>query len=162
MASEVISSALLMIATIVATVALINAVFPSIYGMSGSITTVTNNVNDQMKTDIKFIYETTDNTNHLTAWVKNIGRSNVYLSTFNNTDLFYGEVDGVMSRATLNGTTTPYWTYAIENGDGDSTWSPGQTLRIDIYAADDFAPGEDYRIKFTLANGAYTEDYFTK
>ena len=75
MASEVISSALLMIATIIATVALINAVFPSIYGMSGTITTVTNNVNDQMKTDMKFIYETTDNSNHMTAWVKNTGQT---------------------------------------------------------------------------------------
>jgi len=162
MASEVISSALLMVATIIATIALINAVFPSIYGMSGTITTVTHNVNDQMKTDLKFIYETTDTTNHLTAWVKNTGSSNIYLTNFNNTDLFYGEADGVMSRATLNGTSGSYWTYTIENGNGDSTWSPGQTMRIDITSADNFVPGEDYKIRLTLPNGAFTEDYFTK
>lgn len=162
MASEVISSALLMIATIIATVALINAVFPSIYGMSGTITTVTNNVNDQLKTDMKFIYETTDNTNHMTAWVKNTGRSNIYLASFDKTDLFYGDANGVMNRATLNGTTGSYWTYTIENGNGDSTWGPGQTMRIDITAADDFVPGTDYKIRLTLPNGAFTEDYFTK
>jgi len=47
-------------------------------------------------------------------------------------------------------------------GNGHSTWSPGQTMRIDVTAAENFVPGEDYKIRLTLPNGAFTEDYFTK
>ena len=164
MASEVISSALLMIATIVATVALISAVIPSIYSMSGSITSVTHSVNNQMKTDVKFIYETTDDSNHLTAWVKNTGQTELALTNFNLTDVFYGDADGVMTRAQLNSTEYPSWTFRLENDNGDGQWDPGETLRIDLTAPVDqpFVSGTDYKVRLTLYNGAFCEDYFTK
>ena len=163
MASEVISSALLMIATVVATIALINAVIPSIYSMSGSITSVTANVNNQMKTDVKFIYETTDGLNHLTAWVKNTGETQIPLTNFNLTDVFYGDANGVMTRAQLNSTANPSWTFSVENGNGDNEWDPGETLRFDVTAPVDqpFVSGTDYKVRLTLYNGAYCEDYFT-
>ncbi len=164
MASEVISSALLMIATIVATVALINAVIPSIYSMSGSITSVTHNVNEQMKTDVKFIYETADDSNHLTAWVKNTGQTQLALTNFNHTDVFFGDANGVMTRAQLNSTEYPNWSFTLENDNGDGQWDPGETLRIDITAPVDqpFVSGTDYKVRLTLYNGAFCEDYFTK
>lgn len=161
MASEVMSSALLMIATIIAAVALINAVFPSIYGMSGSITAVSTNVNDRMKSDIKFIYETSDHTTQMTAWVKNTGKTSILLSNFNYTDMFYGQSNGAMTRAVLNQTSAPSWTYAIENGDGNGKWDPGETMRITINATTPFLEGNDYRLRITLPNGVYCEDYFT-
>lgn len=164
MASEVISSALLMIATIVATVALINAVIPSIYSMSGSITSVTHSVNEQMKTDVKFIYETTDDSNHLTAWVKNTGQTQIPLTNFNRTDVFYGDANGAMARAQLNSTDYPAWTFSLENDNGNGQWDPGETIRLDITAPVDqpFVTGTDYKVRLTLYNGAFCEDYFTK
>ncbi len=161
MASEVISSALLMIATVVAAVALINAVFPSIYGMSGSITTMTYNVNDRMKSDVKFIYETTDQSYNLTAWLKNTGETQIITSTFNNTDMFYGDASGVMKRATLNSTSAPCWTYSIENDNENGRWDPGETIRVDIRSDEPFAPGNRYKLRMVLYNGAFCEDYFT-
>jgi archaeal flagellar protein FlaG len=161
MASEVISSALLMIATIIAAVALINAVFPSIYGMTGSITAMTGSVNDRMKSDIKFIYETTDQSSNLTAWIKNTGQAQIIPARFNNTDLFYGDANGVMKRAILNSTSAPGWTYTIENDNGNCRWDPGETLNVHVTADEPFAPGNYYKIRIVLYNGAFCEDYFT-
>jgi archaeal flagellar protein FlaG len=161
MASEVISSALLMIATIIAAVALINAVFPSIYGMSGSITTMTNNVDDRMKSDIKFIYETTDQSNNLTAWIKNTGQTQIIPASFNDTDVFYGDANGVMKRAILNSTSAPGWTYNIENDNGNGRLDPGETLCIHVLSDEPFTPGNYYKIRLVLYNGAFCEDYFT-
>lgn len=161
MASEVLSSALLMIATVIAAVALINAVFPSIYGMSGSITAVSGNINDRMKTDIKFIYETSDHTTYMTAWVKNTGKGSIVLSNFNHTDVFYGQANGAMTRAMINQTYSPSWTYVIENDDSNARWDPGETMRISINATDTFVAGNDYRVRIILTNGVFCEDYFT-
>lgn len=161
MAQEVMSSALLMIATIIAAVALINAVFPSIYGMSGSITTMTSNVNDRMKCDIKFVYETNDQYNNLTAWIKNTGKVQILVTNFNNTDVFFGEVGTVMKRAVLNGTSAPNWTYTIENDDGNGRWDSGETLRINITSDQTFKAGRDYKVRVVLYNGVFCEDYFT-
>jgi flagellar protein FlaG len=161
MAQEVMSSALLMIATIIAAVALINAVFPSIYSMAGSISTTTGTVNDRMKSDIKFIYETTDQGHNLTVWLKNTGKTQLVPSSFNNTDIFFGETSSAMTRAVLNASTAPSWTFAIENDDSNGRWDPGETLRIDILSDQTFTPGNDYKIRAVLYNGVFCEDYFT-
>jgi len=161
MASEVVSSALLMIATVVAAVALINAVFPSIYGMSGSISTMTHNVDDRMKSDFKFIYETTDQSYNLTAWLKNTGETQIIPSRFNSTDVFYGDINGVMKRAVLNATSAPCWTYIIENDNGNGRWDTGETLKVVIQSDEEFAPGNRYKVRMVLYNGAFCEDYFT-
>jgi flagellar protein FlaG len=160
MASEVISSALLMIATIIAAIALINVVFPSIYGMSGSISMMTDNVNDRMKSDFKIIYETTDESYNLTAWLKNTGETQLILSRFNSTDVFYGDINGLMKRALLNSTSGPSWTYTIENDNGNGRWDPGETLKISIQADEQFTPGNRYKVRIVLYNGAFCEDYF--
>ena len=162
MVSEVIGTALIMIATVVAAVALINAVFPSIYGVSDSITAVTNNVNNQMKSEFMFIYESPDQSgNNLTAWVKNTGETQVALSELNDSDLFISNSNGVMQMASLNATTQPNWTYAIENGNGDGQWDPGQTLEINLVTSQPFTQGSGYTIRLVMYNGAYCEDYFT-
>jgi archaeal flagellar protein FlaG len=162
MASEVISTALLMIATVVAAVALINAVFPSIYGMSGSIQAVTNNVNDRMKTEIQFIYETPDSSgNSLAAWVKNTGQTQMTPGELNDSDLFISDADGVMQLASLNSSTAPCWTYTIENGNGNGIWGPGETLEINLNTNQPFVQGNNYDIRLVLYNGAYCEDSFS-
>ncbi|HTY89693.1 MAG TPA: hypothetical protein VMC84_00800 [Methanocella sp.] len=161
MASEVISSALLMIATIIAAVALISAVFPSVYSMAGSITSTTSTVNDRMKSDIKFIYETTDQEYTLTAWLKNTGKTQLLPSSFNNTDIFYGETNSAMARAVLNATSAPSWTFEIENDNGNGRWDPGETMKIQIVSDEKFTPGNDYKIRAVLYNGVFCEDYFT-
>lgn len=162
MASEVISTALLMIATVVAAVALINAVFPSIYGMSDSIQSVTSNVNNRMQSEFQFIYETPNPAgNSLTAWVKNTGETQVTPAELSDSDLFISNANGAMQMANLNSSTAPSWTYTIENGNSNGIWGPGETLEINLNANESFVTGNDYDIRLVLYNGAYCEDSFS-
>lgn len=160
MAQEVMSTALLMIATIIATVALVNAVFPSIYGTVGSISTVTNTVNDRMKTDMRIVYETaTVDTPTLTVWIKNTGKVEVAGSSIEYSDVFFGDGTGPLTRATYDAGAN-MWVYEIENDDGDGFWGYGETIKVTITAADNFAAG-DHRVRMVLYNGVYCEDAFT-
>lgn len=161
MAQEVMSSALLMIATVIATVALINAVYPSIYGMTGSITSVTQTVNDRMKSDIKFVYESSSDDNNLVVWVKNTGKTQIAMSNLNRTDVFFGKNGKVMNRAGYNTIGFPKWTGSIENDNNNGIWDPTETMKITITTDDHyFSPG-DYRVRIVLYNGVYCEEYFT-
>ena len=115
-----------------------------------------------MKTDITFIYETSGDPNHVTAWVKNTGQTQIPLSNFNSTDLFFGESGTGMTRPTLNGTSAPSWTYTLENSNGGREWDKGETMRIDINTSESpIVFGTDYTIRLTLYNGAYSEGDFT-
>ena len=162
MVSEVIGTALIMIATVVAAVALINAVFPSIYSVSDSISAVTGNVNNQMKSEFMFIYESPDQSgNNLTAWVKNTGETQVAANELNDSDLFISNSNGVMQMANLNSSKQPSWTYTIENSNGDGQWDPGETLEINLVTNQPFVQGSSYTTRLVMYNGAYCEGYFT-
>jgi archaeal flagellar protein FlaG len=167
MASEVISTALLLIASVIACVALINAIYPSLYTATSSITSMTNTVNDRMKSEVRFIYSTGDTSsgNTIDVWVKNIGSNRIFLSQAGNIDIFYGRDTGVMTHTSYtNGTLgQDTWQYTIENDAGDiGVLDPGETLHITIRTTDAFiAPTDQYRVRLVLANGVYCEDSFS-
>ena len=74
MAQNVITTAILIIAAVIAVVALINGVFPTIYQMSGSMTTVSDASNDRMKTEIRIICESANATDYtMNVYLKNAG-----------------------------------------------------------------------------------------
>jgi flagellar protein FlaG len=163
MAQEVLSSALLMIATIIASVALVNAVYPSIFTMTGSISMMTNSVDQRMKSEISVIFESSPNTNTLYVWVKNIGKTEIPQDSLQQyTDIFYGSGSGAMSRAVYNGSENPKWAYSIESGsgDGDTSWDPGETIKMTITTTGEFTPG-DHRVRIILPNKVYCEDTFS-
>jgi flagellar protein FlaG len=161
MAQNVISTAILIIAAVVAVVALINGVFPSIYQMSGSMTSVSDASNDRMKTEIKIICESANQTDHtLNVYVKNTGDQKITGSRVAMSDVYYGTGDA-MERCGHDVASGAMWTYFIVEGNGDSTWDPGETLNVWIITAghDFTTPGQ--RVKVVLYNGVGDEATFT-
>ena len=156
MAQNVISTAILIIAAVVAVVALINGVFPSVYQMSGSITSVSTASNDRMKTEIKIIYESANQTDHsINVYVKNTGDQKITAARIGQTDVYFGAGDAIER------SSSEAWDWSIENGNGDATWDPGETLDIWLRTAShDFTvPGQ--RVKIVLYNGVGDEATFT-
>jgi archaeal flagellar protein FlaG len=161
MAQNVISTAILIIAAVVAVVALINGVFPSIYQMSGSITSVSDASNDRMKTEIKIICESSNQTDHsLNVYVKNTGDQKITVANIVKSDIYYG-IGDAMERCSRDGAPGAAWAHSIEGGNGDATWDPGETLDLWLQTAShDFnLPGQ--RIKIILYNGVGDEATFT-
>lgn len=161
MAQNVISTAILIIAAVIAAVALINGVFPTIYQMSGSMTTVSDASNDRMRTEIKIICESANQTeNSINVYLKNSGDQKVTAAHIGLSDVYFGTGEA-MERCSRDGSSGATWAWSIDGGNGDSTWDPGETLDIWLKTADhDFnVPGQ--RVKIVLYNGVGDEATFT-
>lgn len=158
MAKEVITSAILVIVSVIAAVTFVNAILPSVYGLSESYSSVAHNMEDQFKTDIDIIFIYPDgNTDTVYVWIKNVGSSNVPLSQLQYCDIFILSSSNYWNPG-FESASNPSWEYTLENGDGD-TWNRGETIKAAIEL--DALPGDIYKITFFLYNGVSTSDTFS-
>lgn len=156
MAQNVISTAILIIAAVMAVVALINGVFPAIGQMSGSVSSVTDQSNDRMNTEIKIICVSANQTlgHTVDVYVKNTGSAIVKDNRLPDIDVYYGHNDTDMAQAQALAS-------ALVTGNGDANWDPGETLLITVSADDyNFTDGQQ-QIQVVLANGASDHTEYT-
>ncbi|HMK47663.1 MAG TPA: hypothetical protein VK436_13645 [Methanocella sp.] len=162
MAEETISTAILTVATIIAAVVLLNAIYPSLYSASGSILSMSNTASSRMKTDMKVLteYPGTDSNGRfvLVAWIKNTGSSTIEIASLKNMDLYLYTGGGVAARISQS-SDTPGWSYTIMNGDGDN-WKPGETLQMTLNYGS-LLPKGTMKFRLALDNGVFTEDTFS-
>ncbi|AKB33310.1 hypothetical protein MSSIH_2620 [Methanosarcina siciliae HI350] len=156
MSKEVITSAILVIVSVIAAVAFVNAVLPSVYGLSESYSSVARSMEDQFKTDIDIIFIYPDG-NDVYVWIKNVGSSDIPLSKLQYCDVFIVSSSGYWNPG-LEAASAPSWDYTLENGDGD-TWNRGETIKVTI--ALDALPSDIYKLTFFLYNGVSTSDTFS-
>lgn len=163
MAEETISTAILTVATIIAAVVLLNAIYPSLYSASGSILSMDSATVDRMNTDLKVLTEfpSADSDGHfqVTAWVKNTGSTSIRHSDLDLTDVYLYPGSGVATRFSLAG-GAPNWQYGILSGDGDSDWDPGETLQVTLHYGSAL-PSGTARLRLALYNGVFAEDTFS-
>ena len=161
MAQNTISTAILIIAGIVAAAALINAMFPAVYGISGSVSSVSEASGDRMKTDFTIISEGLDPSvsSTLHVYVKNTGKLTITGANLAKTDVYFGSGSNLYKCKT--GTALPSWQYAIQDGDGDQHWDPGETLDIAI-STDNYDFRSDRQIvRLVVYNGVAAGQEFT-
>ncbi|HII79676.1 MAG TPA: hypothetical protein HA261_04580 [Methanosarcina sp.] len=157
MSKEVIASAILVIVSVIAAVAFVNAILPSVYGLSDSYNSIAYNMEDQFKTDIDIIFIYPDG-NNVSVWIKNVGSSNIPLSQLQFSDIFIMSSSGYWNPG-FESASTPSWKYTLENGGGD-TWNRGETIKATITL--DSLPSDIYKITFFLYNGVSASDTFSK
>jgi hypothetical protein len=164
---KVITSMLLLIAAIVSTVVVINAILPSIQRTSGDISAASDVVGTRIRSDVRII-ETSgiDANDYAQIWAKNVGASNI--PTIEKMDVFFGEV-GNFERVVYDvedtcpnpvppPRTESCWQYQIEN---DTRWTPSSTVRITVYLPYDLAAGTEYVITIVLPTGIIASKTFT-
>ena len=161
MAEEAISTAILTVATIIAALVLVNAMYPSLYSASGSILSMNNRAADRIKTDLTVLAEwyppghAADDI-ALEAWVKNTGSTTVTETDLGHVDLFLYTGNGMSARIPAGD-----WTHELLNGDGDANWDPTETMHLTIhYDPSSSSPGA-WRLRIALPDGVYAEDSFT-
>jgi archaeal flagellar protein FlaG len=159
MAKEVIVTAILVIASVVAVVAFVNAVIPSVYDLSNSYSSLADNMGDQVKSaiDIVFIYPDTAEKN-VSVWIKNVGSTNIPLSKLGYSDVFVLSSSNYWNPG-FESSTKPSWNYTVVNGRGGDTWNRGETIKVSIYF--DNMPSNTTQITFFLYNGVSTSDKFS-
>jgi flagellar protein FlaG len=163
MAQNVISTAILIIAAVIAVVALINGVFPAVYRMSGSVSSVTDASNDRMNTEIRIIYVCANRSedHSINVFVKNTGTKKVPGGKIPYIDVYYGSAGAGMTKAASGGPSYPYRDASIAEGNGDADWDPGETLDIWVHTGGyDFLSGRQ-QATVVLANGVSDELEYT-
>ena len=147
----------LLIAGIVCSLVVFNAVYPAINRSSAAISTMADSVDDRIKSQIEII-QTADDGSNVYIWVKNVGDSRI--GPIENCDVFSDVDDGNLSRITHGGEGTPRWGYAIEGNPGATMCSPPETIKITITCSGIPASGT-YIVKIVLPNGISDEHQFS-
>ncbi len=145
---KVIVTVLLIIGGVIASFAILNGVFPALQRSSSAINSATDQVGDQIKSQIEII-NVANNASTLQVWVKNVGTS--VISSVENSDIFISH-NGNISRIShgSEGSTLPYWSYHL--GGSSVTWSQSVTNEVTINLSSPLEPGL-YQVKVVIPNG---------
>lgn len=150
---------MLTIAAIVAIVAVVNAVLPSVSRTSGALVSASGVVEGRIASQIDIVHATGQNANpDAKAWVKNIGASTIDPMT--RVDVFFGP-SGDFQRIPEGGAgcAAPCWEHTFENA--TTAWEPTSTVRITIHAAANLTTGTTYYLKVVTPNGIADSKFFT-
>jgi flagellar protein FlaG len=149
---------MLTIAAIVAIVAVVNAVLPSVSRTSGALISASNAVEDRIASQVEIVHATgQDGDPDADIWVKNTGASTI--AALDRVDVFFGP-EGNFQRIPQGtaGCTDPCWEYEIENS---TTWEPTATLHIIVHTSANLTTGTTYYVKVVAPNGITDSKFFT-
>ena len=157
MVSDTISSAILIIAAVIATTVVLNAVYPAVMNTVGSVKSATGDADSRSRTAVTIsTYSFSQDYEQLNIWMKNSGKEDIVDTSAIR--VYYGEDTGAMKN---------YQVYVRQLFAADplkTSWSPGETLQIgfgeDPAAELPHDPGI-HRIRVVLPNGAISETTFT-
>ncbi len=126
---KAITSALLIIASIIAAMALINAVIPAANKSSGALLMANSVAADRIRTDLEIVHASgNDTSNKITLWVKNIGTKNIV--PISSSDVILTTPSDVLRLPYVLGCSSECWDYAVEGGGSD--WSQSVTVKFTL------------------------------
>jgi flagellar protein FlaG len=151
---KAITSAILIIASIVAVMALINAVIPAAGKSSGALLMANAEAADRISTDIEIIHASGNaTTNKITVWVKNIGNKNIVPVTAS--DIIVTMPSDVIRLQFDSGCSNECWDFSIEEGGSD--WDKTATVKFTLSTS--VVTGV-YNVKVSVVNAvSATKDF---
>ena len=152
MVREVIATSILVIATVIAVSSISMAILPTVRDLANSYISVSENLNERVKTDVDIIFIKANDTT-LTVWLKNTGDTVISKDLIAMSDIF------VVSKNSSYHFALSSATYKITNGDGDEYWEKGETLMVQI---DVSLPSNEYLLTFVLYNGVKVNEVFSR
>ena len=125
----VISTALLLIASVIAATALINVVLPAANKSSGALLAANSAAADRIKTDIEIVHASgNDTSDKITLWVKNIGTKNI--APISASDVILTTPSDVLRLPYVSGCSSECWDYLVE--DSGSDWKQSVTVKFTL------------------------------
>lgn len=153
---KAITTGLLIMASVVATIALINAVIPALGKSSGALVTANAAASDRIKTDIEILHATGDTSaKTVTFWVKNIGTT--IIKDITASDIFLDTPSSVSRLSYTSGCSSDCWDYVLEGGATD--WKNSETVKFTVTLSS-LASGV-YSIQLSVFNGVSADKDFS-
>ncbi|CVK33641.1 exported protein of unknown function [Methanoculleus bourgensis] len=111
MSSEAFTTAMFLIAAIIAAGVLINAIFPVIYTLAGTISSSSHTVDERLSNDVKIVTTyASGGTKDAEIWLKNVGTARISPSDIGKADVFLGARGILPGSAWLYHHQTPWRT----------------------------------------------------
>ena len=166
MSSEAFTTAMFLIAAIIAAGVLINAIFPVIYTLAGTISSSSHTVDERLSNDVKIVTTYANGgTKNAEIWLKNVGTARISPSDIEKADVFLGAPGNFIRLGLVVPPGTPetnQWTYAIlEDTQKNNYWDPGETLYIQAHSKRIPGEGEIVYVQFVLSTGLSRSTTFT-
>lgn len=164
MSSEAFTTAMFLIAAIIAAGVLINAVFPVIYTLAGTISSSSHTVDERLSNDVKIVTTYANGgTKNAEIWLKNVGTARISPSDIEKADVFLGAPGNFIRLGLVSGTPgSNQWSYEIlEDTQQNNYWDPGETLYIQARSDKIPETGEVVYIQFVLSTGLSRSTTFT-
>lgn len=149
---KLITTVLLIIASVTCTIVVINAAYPAFNRGASAMVSIAEKANDRVQSSIEVI-QAADDGSEVYIWVKNVGSSEI--AAVDQSDVFFGET-GSIARIPY-GEGTPHWTYEIEN---NSEWLPMATVKVTIHLSSAPSSGT-YFVNIVIPNGISDEYSFS-
>jgi flagellar protein FlaG len=152
---KVMVTVLLLIAGVVCSMVLLNAVYPAITGSSGAIVDAASKIDDRIRSNISII-QISDSGSNVYIWIKNVGASSI--GGISQSDIFFGPQGSFERIPYSDPAAAPSWKYNIEGG---GVWGPSATLKITITGTGPLTPLSEYYFKVVIPNGISAQDYYS-
>lgn len=164
-----ISTAILMIATIIAASVFTGAALSELYMFENTFKEIGTKNQQVYESSITIIGEAQASTpTRIVVWVKNVGTTSFAISGANSDPQYWdvfvtfpsGNVTKFSYSATGCGSPTECFSVALLNDIGSTgMWVTGETIQLTIYV--NTVPTGSYQISLSLSNGVSAEDHFS-
>ena len=143
---KVITTAMLVIASLVAAIALINAVLPATGKSASALAAANSEAARRIKTDIDIIYATGDTSGTITVWVKNVGIQ--IIRSVKDSDIIIENPNGASRLSYVDGCSSECWDCTLE--DNAYAWSSRVTVKFTITTD---VPNGNFSVSVAAPNG---------
>jgi|BEDMetMinimDraft_2_1075160.scaffolds.fasta_scaffold00158_16 flagellar protein FlaG len=148
MAGEIVSEAILVIASVTLVGILVAGVYFSVSSISSGMSSMSTGLSQRLVTDVKVIYATNTSPTTVVFYVQNIGETEVYMPF---SSVYFGKVYQ-LQQVGYSASSPPSWTSSV------SVLSPGGTAAVTVTLPSQLQPNQYYEVMFVTQNG-YQTDY---
>ncbi len=154
---KAITSGLLIIASVIASIALINAVIPAMSKSSGALVTANAEAADRIRTDIEVIHVASQTSpDQVIVWVKNIGLNTI--KPIESGDVFLTTPTEVKRLSHGSSSGAEYWDYTIENG---TAWTRTVTVKMTLHLTNGTIVAGGYNVIVNVYNSVNASKDFS-
>lgn len=129
MASEAISSSIMIIGAVLGAAVLIAAILPAIFSAGDSFGTVAHSAEQKLRTDFRIVNAYTAGDTTVKVWMKNVGGNRISIYDIQKSDVFLG-YDSNYARYGYVASGAGTFTYSLPSGGG--YWNIGDTVEITV------------------------------
>ena len=155
---KTIATVIMIIASVVATVAVINAVIPAVGKSSAAILGANSATADRIKTDVEILFVSGDSsTDQIVFWVKNVGTKTI--RPISDSDVFLTTPTSVL-RVPYTGSAPvdPRWDYIIEGG--ETVWTQAVTVKVTVHLQSGGVSTGLHKVSMAVYNAVSDEKEF--